>query len=103
MSEYPGPDPDFRFRSLDCPVHGDNVIGRVPRDSTKAGGASVIPECVQCAEAAPVGAGIPPQVPQAESKLLAVYADLVQDIESAVARAKIKMQEVLNEKRGKGI
>ena len=103
MSEHPGPDPDFRFRSFDCPVHGDNVIGRVPRDSTKDGGASVIPECVQCAEAASASAEIQPQVPQAESKLLAVYVDLMQDIESAVARAKIRMQEVLNEKRGKGI
>lgn len=37
---------DYRFRSVDCKLHGENVPGRIPRDSVHG----TIPVCVACAE-----------------------------------------------------
>ena len=45
------PNQNYRYRSVDCPVHGGNVIGRMSAASTQVGGVSVPPVCAQCDEA----------------------------------------------------
>ena len=48
--EANSPDPNYRYRSIDCQVHGGNVMGRIPAASTKRGGTFAgPPECVLCA------------------------------------------------------
>jgi hypothetical protein len=45
------PNQNYRYRSVDCPIHGGNVIGRMSAASTQVGGVSVPPVCEQCDEA----------------------------------------------------
>jgi len=91
------PNAEFRFRSVDCPVHGDNVRGRFPRTDTKDAPPVQPPECVACAEAGDVLVSVPAapydDVYQKLREALACLAEA----EVAIRKAKINVARILGE------